>query len=68
MITSCKGDYFFSGTDGVKTESCNLTKLRNQEYPFVLEKLITKYSKGEKISDEVNGGSFYYHWQIILNS
>jgi len=65
-ITSCTGNYFFSGTDGDKTESCDLTKLKNQESPFIVQKLITEYSKGEKMSDEVIDGPSTYRWQIIL--
>jgi len=65
-ITSCEGNYFFSGTDGDKTEVCDLTKLKNQESPFIVQKLITEYSKGEKMSDEVIDGPSTYRWQIIL--
>ncbi|MEX0920391.1 MAG: hypothetical protein WDZ69_02300 [Candidatus Pacearchaeota archaeon] len=65
-ITSCEGSYFFSGTDGDRTEPCDLTKLKNQESPFVVQNLITEYSKGEKMSDEVIDGPSRYSWQIIL--
>lgn len=66
VITSCEGSYTFSGTDGNQTEACDLNKLKNKQSPFVVEKLLTEFSKGEETKGEVRDGPLTYNWEIIV--
>lgn len=64
-ITSCKGNYSYFGTRETKTESCTVTKLKNNLSPFHFGKIKTEYSKGEKMNEEVIDPPLKYRWQII---
>lgn len=66
VIRSCNGTYTFEGQGEIRTENCDVNKLRNQQGYFMIPELITHYVSNQKTSHYVNDGRMQYAWRINL--